>query len=124
MGNMLLALAVLAGNYVFLAVAFLMTVLPHLRHIGGVPALLGSPFPMPAVCLCSDLTPLFGTVLSLGVGFGGGVHQVHSSLTFMLEWIVAEVVVEAAVVVEVEVEAEAEVEFQVVAGVKVGSQLQ
>ena len=40
----------------------------------------------------------------------------------VLEWVVAEAVVEAVVVVEVE--AEAEVEVQVVAGVEVGSQLE
>ena len=40
----------------------------------------------------------------------------------VLKWVVAETVVEAAVVVGVEAEAEAEV--QVVAGVKVGSQLE
>ena len=79
---MLLALAVLAGDYAFLAVAFLMTVFATSEAHRGVPALLGSPFPTPAVCLCSDLTPLFDTMLSLGVGFGGGVHQVHSSLRF------------------------------------------
>ena len=43
-----------------------------------MPVLLGRPFPMPVVCPCSDLTPLFGTVLLLGGGFGRGVHQIRS----------------------------------------------
>ena len=80
MGSMLPALAVLAGSYVFPAVASFMTVLATSETHGGVPALLGNSFLMPAVCPCSDLTPLFGTMLPLWVGFGGGVHQVRSSL--------------------------------------------
>ena len=44
----------------------------------GVPVLLGRLFPMLSVCPWSDLTPLFGTVLSLGGRFGGGVCQIHS----------------------------------------------
>ena len=40
------------------------------------------PFPMPAVCPNSDLTPLLGTVLLFGGGFDEGVHQVHSPYGF------------------------------------------
>ena len=81
MGSMLPALAVLAGDYVFLAVASFMTVLAisEAHDMGGVPALLGNSFLMPAVCPCSDLTPLFGTMLPLWVGFGRGVCWVCPS---------------------------------------------
>ena len=34
--------------------------------------LLVWPFPLPEVCLCSDLTPLFGTMLLPGAGLVRG----------------------------------------------------
>ena len=54
-----------------------MIVLATFEAHRGVPVLLGRPFFTPAVCPCSDVTLLFGTVLSLGGGFGGGIHQIH-----------------------------------------------
>ena len=35
--------------------------------------LFGRPVPMPAVCPCSDFTPLLGTILPLRGGFSKGV---------------------------------------------------
>ena len=76
MGGVCLALAVTAVNSAVLAVIFCMAVSATSETCEGLLVFLVWPFPLPEVCLCSDLTPLFGTILLLGGGFSKGVCHV------------------------------------------------
>ena len=101
MGGVHLALALCAGNFAVFAVKFVWLFLPHLRHIGGLPVLLVWLFPLPEVCLCSDSTPLFGTML-----LPGGVDLVRG---FVMSAHCQDSVLEQA---EAEVVAVVEADFQ------------
>ena len=75
MGGILLALVVCAGNFAVFAVKFCMAVPATSEAHRGFTSVVGLAVSS-AWSLCSDLTPLFGTMLLSGGGFGEGVHCV------------------------------------------------